>query len=567
MAEEYSRRTVLEALGGTAILAGTGVQTATAQASEGTGWPQLGRDGAKTGYNPNARGLLPSAESEVTALWSAAVEATATLNPQPIVFDGVVYYVSGKTVLGVDSETGEQRLRFEASTRLLGPPIVFETGSLADELYVATTAGEVICVSTATGDELWRQRLDGQSIQAPLSGAGELIHVSSLAAITGIDTETQSQAWRGDIGSVASLATNGDAVWGVNAEGAVGLAPRWPTQQRDRRVITQEQQVDGKWLTTKQRPAGPQTTAVSLGTGVVYAAGRGVAAFETATGRRRWRFDREIAVPAAPSVGDGTVYFASGDDVGDSTQPQRENAGTLYAMPADPVAQQQEQLRAELATRRTRLQELIDSSDDNEDEIERVLAEVSDLEAELEEVLALEDSAIEWTFDAGAPINTKPAVTDETVFVTSEGGFVYAVDAATGTERWRHQVVDGDASLTNPVVVGGQLYVGSEQGVIALGIEAPDTQTGSDEPDQSNGTSGSERGDNEQSSSGASEDETETGDSTGDDGGSSQSSDGSGPGFGLPAGLAALGGAGYLLGSRNVGENVQEGEQEGDADQ
>jgi PGF-CTERM protein len=283
------------------------------------------------------------------------------------------------------------------------------------------------------------------------------------------------------------------------------------------------------------------------------------------TGQYLWRFDVPIVVPAAPSTDGERIYVASGTAGTDPTDPEQTNAGTVYAINRDPVEEQREQILQQLRPKLRERQRILESGENQVGAGGSLNDEIETLQAELDNILSLDASVPEWTAEVGAPVNTKPAVTDETVFVAAANGFIYALDATTGQQRWRHQVVD-DESLTSPVVVGDQLYVGSSQGLVALGVKAASGQEADsaeeseadDDDDETGG--GDETDDTTESTAGE-----EQSDGNGNDG--SQNSDGSGPGFGLPAGLAALGGAGYLLVSRNVGENVQEGEQEGDADQ
>jgi outer membrane protein assembly factor BamB len=72
---------------------------------------------------------------------------------------------------------------------------------------------------------------------------------------------------------------------------------------------------------------------------------------------------------------------------------------------------------------------------------------------------------VEWTYEtpSGAIINSSAAVVDGTVFFGSNDGRVYAVDAATGAERWI--AATGDAIRdSSPTVVDGRLFVGSNDG-------------------------------------------------------------------------------------------------------
>jgi outer membrane protein assembly factor BamB len=64
-----------------------------------------------------------------------------------------------------------------------------------------------------------------------------------------------------------------------------------------------------------------------------------------------------------------------------------------------------------------------------------------------------------WSFaTAGSPIESSPLVVDGVVYVGTWAGVLYAVDAATGRERWRFQAPDdikGSAALANGLIVVG----------------------------------------------------------------------------------------------------------------
>jgi outer membrane protein assembly factor BamB len=78
-----------------------------------------------------------------------------------------------------------------------------------------------------------------------------------------------------------------------------------------------------------------------------------------------------------------------------------------------------------------------------------------------------------WQFQAGAGIESSPAVVAGTVFVTSSDGIVDAVDLRTGALRWK---VDAGAAFgsASPLVVDGQVIVGDRGGT----VHALDAATG-----------------------------------------------------------------------------------------
>ncbi len=67
-----------------------------------------------------------------------------------------------------------------------------------------------------------------------------------------------------------------------------------------------------------------------------------------------------------------------------------------------------------------------------------------------------------WLVNARGPITTVPAVADDTVYFGSQDGRLYALEAATGKQRWQFKA--GGAIGSSPAAVGGTLYFGSDDG-------------------------------------------------------------------------------------------------------
>ncbi len=78
--------------------------------------------------------------------------------------------------------------------------------------------------------------------------------------------------------------------------------------------------------------------------------------------------------------------------------------------------------------------------------------------------VADESGEEEWSFDAGDPVDSSPAVVDGTVYVGGDSGAVYALGADDGTESWTFQT--GGPVRSSPAVVDGTVYVGSDDGTV-----------------------------------------------------------------------------------------------------
>lgn len=64
-----------------------------------------------------------------------------------------------------------------------------------------------------------------------------------------------------------------------------------------------------------------------------------------------------------------------------------------------------------------------------------------------------------WEFETDAAVRSSPAVVEGTVYVGSDDGHVYAIDAATGEQQWAYRT--GGAVVSSPAVFDHVVYVGS----------------------------------------------------------------------------------------------------------
>jgi outer membrane protein assembly factor BamB len=67
-----------------------------------------------------------------------------------------------------------------------------------------------------------------------------------------------------------------------------------------------------------------------------------------------------------------------------------------------------------------------------------------------------------WTFETGNEVYSSPAVVGGVVYIGSMDQNLYAIDAATGAERWRHAA--GGAVSSSPAVADGVVYFGCNDG-------------------------------------------------------------------------------------------------------
>jgi outer membrane protein assembly factor BamB len=84
----------------------------------------------------------------------------------------------------------------------------------------------------------------------------------------------------------------------------------------------------------------------------------------------------------------------------------------------------------------------------------------------------LPQGKLKWSFITGDHIQSSPAVSDGTVYIGSNDGYVYAIDAETGQEKWKYKT--GSWVESSPVIVDGVVYVGSNDSK----LYALDAETG-----------------------------------------------------------------------------------------
>lgn len=65
-----------------------------------------------------------------------------------------------------------------------------------------------------------------------------------------------------------------------------------------------------------------------------------------------------------------------------------------------------------------------------------------------------------WRFDTGGEVYSSPIIANSTLFIASKSGYLFALDAVTGSEIWRFQLSDYVVRST-PTVVDGTVYVGA----------------------------------------------------------------------------------------------------------
>ena len=275
-------------------------------------------------------------------------------------------------------------------------------------IAVSAAAILVACGSQPSDDEATAVAALGGGPTPSIEGASMFRGGPSRDGVYHVDgpPKTASQAWTfeavGDAYSSPAVAKGvvyfggSDEDFGTGAHGEVGV--------KDVHLYAVDAQTgQEKW---RFATGGSIFSSPAVVDDVVYfgSADHGFYAVDAVSGSETWRFEAEGSIASSPAVVDDAVYFTDRD-------------GYLYALN---TATGQELWRFRVSER-------------------AFTAEGSD------------------SWDAGTW--SSPAVVDGTVYTGSSDGHVYAVDAATGQERWKIKT-RGDV-WTSPAVANGTVYFGS----------------------------------------------------------------------------------------------------------
>lgn len=347
----------------------------------------------------------PAAHAYGGLAW--AVRTDGSIHASPVVARGVAYVGSSDGhlyALGV--RDGRRRWRTK-----LGDAVGGSVAVVRDTAYVQTVNGTFAALRTPDGTVRWRRSLGPPARLAWGFESGD--YYASSPAVVG-DTLVVG----GADGFVYRLdATTGRTVWKFATGGRVRSSP-------------------------------------AVANGVVYAGSFDgyVYALDLGSGALRWRhatngaalesgkfgYDRR-SVQSSPAVADGVVAVGSRD-------------GWLYGLDA--------------ATGR-RLWDFdnhlywVNSSPAIRDG--RVYAGNSD--ARMLQCADLRTGREIWRFDTALQVFASPALTSDTAYVTDFAGRLYAVDLATGKERW-HVFIDTTRSVSSPVVADDRVLFGTDDGWI-----------------------------------------------------------------------------------------------------
>jgi len=216
-----------------------------------------------------------------------------------------------------------------------------------------------------------------------------------------------------------------------------------------------------KW---KFHTAGPVISSPSVLNGVVYVGSSDhmLYAIEAATGVVRWKFDAKSRVPSTPAVANGLVYALSYD-------------GNLYAVDASSGKEKWHfKTGGEHRFTATHMHGAQPAAESMPDPFDVYLSSPMVWERAVYfgssdgNVYAVDAAtgSLKWKFKTGDVVHASPAIANGTVYIGSWDSNFYALDAATGKEKWRFKTGE-DPDIHNQVgvqssaaVMDGMVYFG-----------------------------------------------------------------------------------------------------------
>lgn len=123
----------------------------------------------------------------------------ATITSAPVVAGGSVFTLDAAAqVSAFDARSGSQRWRVDLTPEDEGGEEGFGGGLAVagNALFVTTGFGEVVALSTGTGETLWRQRFGGPFRAGPAVAGGRVVAVTRNSQALALDAATGAVLWR-----------------------------------------------------------------------------------------------------------------------------------------------------------------------------------------------------------------------------------------------------------------------------------------------------------------------------------------------------------------------------------
>jgi len=168
-----------------------------------------------------------------------------------------------------------------------------------DTVVVAMNAGEVVALAAATGQRLWRARMEGPLWTGPVLAGDATYTEDGKGGLTALDLGSGSRRWTLDLGGpLRGLAADDSLIYVATAAGSV-LACKGTTGA----VVWRRE------LGVLPAPG----LALAGGVLVLGAADRSVRGLDLADGALRWQFTAQGVIGSPPVASGGAVYAAGSE--------------------------------------------------------------------------------------------------------------------------------------------------------------------------------------------------------------------------------------------------------------
>ncbi|MBN1675879.1 MAG: PQQ-binding-like beta-propeller repeat protein [Kiritimatiellae bacterium] len=351
-----------------------------------------------------------------------------------------------------------------------------------------TGTGRIVCLNAATGECVWRDRVNGlrATFASPaVCGAylvsGEGLHITENARIICLDSRTGATRWEystSDHVESSPCIYDGKVYVGAGDEGGIYCFALEPGPDGRPALIWHK---DGPAYRDAESSPVAHDGRLYMGLGQ---GAKAVVCLEADTGAELWRIATPYPVFGSPAVVDGVLYVGMG--TGNFVQ----DADKLWAEEQKKLARQ----NADAATFERRRRELAPAG--------LVIAVDLDTRRQIWEyrlpatVLgapAVTDAHVFFgcldgyvyclsrsgrlvnRWNARAPVRTSPAAAGRHVYAVSGAGVLYALETKTLRPVWeialfRSAPSATDLFLSSPTVSDGRVYVGSPaDGLLCLG--------------------------------------------------------------------------------------------------
>jgi outer membrane protein assembly factor BamB len=465
-----------------------------------TGVPMAGGGPARTGRQPGPEPLGAPIEQ-----WRTDVGSDFSA---PIVVARGLVLVGNRTsfLYALDAVTGQERWRFAAANWITTAPAV-----AGDTVIVGDDSGGLVALDLATGRPRWQTTLSAP-VDRSIIATADVVVVSEGGALHAFETTTGTERWRLDTAGEVAIADDTVVIATDSALIAVALADgqtTWEAPVEDLTgspvivagtvyVLSGAQILSFDIATGTVRPPlvlGGVYETLAIGDGYAVLTDRDgiIAAIDLVTGWRRWQVDTGIATPGfvapVPAIVGATVYAGStdysglvyaidgwtGSEVwrfdtgvpGSATAPAVVGGVVYVGLDTQVIA-----IAGDANPPPPTPEPVATSQPEPTPAGETVPGAMLGGDAGRSGVQpgpAPEREPVErWRFTTEGEVRGGAIVADGVVYATDDAGYLYAIDASTGTERWRFQMNAGEA--TTPVVYDDVVIVGDGQFV--YGVDA-----------------------------------------------------------------------------------------------